>query len=83
MMDKLSISFIVVALVLGSMIGAVAGSLLAQVFGLDILNSSIMGEYSPVLEDFYIVESLQIRVTPAALLGFIITVALLYKKGKG
>ena len=82
-MDKISISFVILALTLGLWIGGVAGSLLHRVFGLEILDVSLFGDSLNLISNFYLITRLEVRITPAAVLGFIITAILLYKKGKG
>lgn len=77
-MGKHSISFIFLVLVLGLFIGTVAGSLLARVFGLEILNHSLFGGLV-IARDFYLVKNLELQFTPAGLLGLVLTAWLLYK----
>ncbi len=83
-MGKYSISFIILVVILGVFIATVLGSLLSQVFGLDFLNYSIFGRGLKVAEDFYILKTLELRITPAGLLGLVLTGWLLYRtKEKG
>lgn len=83
MMEKISISFAIIVLLLGLLIGAVTGSLLHQIFGLEILNRSLLEHPVPVAENFYVFSRLELQLTPAGLLGFVAAAYLLYKKGKG
>ncbi len=78
-MGKRSISFIVLVLVLGLFIGAVAGSLLSRVFGLDFLNHSLFGTLT-IARDFYLIKNLELQLTPAGLAGLVIAGWLLYRK---
>ena len=66
---------------MGLLIGTVSGSILEQVFGLGVLNQPLMDTSYGLIEDFYLINRLDIRLTPAGLLGLIATVWLLYKKG--
>ncbi|MCB1166110.1 MAG: hypothetical protein KDK37_17690 [Leptospiraceae bacterium] len=59
-----------------------AGSLLHRVFGLVFLDISLTGEPLTVAKDFYLIKSLEVTVTPAAILGLLAGGWLLYKKGK-
>lgn len=80
-MGKFSISFVILALILGLFIGAVTGSLIHQVFGLTMLNTPMFGQSFTVAENFYILKRLEVELSPAAVIGFIITALILYKKG--
>jgi hypothetical protein len=82
-MEKMSISFVFVTLILGLFLGTVMGSLLSQVFGMDFLNRSIFGQSITMAENFYVFKRLDITITPASLIGLILTIVFLYKKGKG
>lgn len=82
-MAKYSISFVVLVLFLGLMLGAVFGSLLDQVFGLSILNYGLFSDGSlTVIEDFYVIRKLAIQVTPGALAGLALTGYILYRKAR-
>ncbi|MDH5655467.1 MAG: hypothetical protein OEZ34_06135 [Spirochaetia bacterium] len=80
-MDRYSISFIFVVLILGFMIGTVSGSLLDQIFGLSVLNQSLFGESYQLINNFYLIKRLDVKLTPAGLIGLGISIWLLYKKG--
>jgi len=80
-MERHSISFVIVVLILGLLIGTVSGSLLEQVFGLDVLNQPLLDTSHGLIESFYLINRLDIRLTPAGLIGLIITIWLLFKKG--
>jgi len=83
-MEKHSISFIILILILGLMIGSVAGSLAEQVFGFAVLNRPIPGGGIRVIDGFYLIENLTLKMTPAALIGLIASFWFLFmKKGKG
>ena len=80
-MERHSISFVIVVLFLGLLIGTVSGSLLEQVFGLNVLNQSLLETSDGLINDFYLINRLDIRFTPAGLMGLLLTIWLLYKKG--
>ncbi len=73
-----SFSFVIVILFAGIFLGAVLGSLLSQIFGLDFLN---YGLFQVGFADFYIMKSIEIIPTPASLIGLMIAIWVLYKKG--
>ena len=77
-MGKHSISFIVLVLVLGLFIGAVAGSLVSRVFGVDFLNYSLFGTFT-MARDFYLIKTLELQLTPASLVGLVLAGWLLYR----
>tara|TARA_Y100001972_G_C7415810_1_gene215163 strand:- start:214 stop:465 length:252 start_codon:yes stop_codon:yes gene_type:complete len=82
-MVKYSISFVLLVLFLGLMIGTVGGSLLEQIFGLGVLNFALFGDGPlTLIEDFYLITKLQIQLTTGGLLGFAIAAWLLYRKGR-
>lgn len=78
-MGKYPISFILIVLILGFFIGAVSGSLLGQIFGLEIFNRALLGQSLVIIEDFYVLQKVAIQLTPGAILGFIISAWLLYR----
>ncbi len=82
-MKKLSVSFAVLMLLLGTFGGAIAGSLLSRVFGLDFLVLELLPGRGIQVKDFYILKNLELQLTPAALIGLIGTGWLLYRKEKG
>lgn len=82
-MENFSISFVVLTLIIGLWIGTVTGSLLARVFGIGFLDMPLFGDSITLIRNFYLIERLDLRITPAALLGFAVTAILLYRKGKG
>ncbi len=82
-MVKYSISFVLLVLFLGLMIGTVAGSLLEQIFGLGFLNLPLFGdEPLTLIKDFYFITKLEIQLTPGGLLGFAVAAYVLYRKGR-
>lgn len=74
-----SISFIILVLLLGLLIGAVTGSLVSRIFGLEFINRPLFSTPLHVAENFYIIKNLELQPTPASLLGFVIAVWLLYR----
>ena len=79
-MGKHSISFIVLVLIFGLFIGTVGGSLIEGIFGLEFLNRPLFGGSLKVAEDFYVIKNLELRLTPAGLMGFVIVAWLLYRR---
>ena len=75
---KRSISFVIVVLILGLFIGAVAGSLISRVFGLAFLDHALIGPFT-VANDFYVIKNLELQLTPASLLGLVIAGWLVYR----
>jgi hypothetical protein len=82
-MKKLSVSFVVLMLLLGTWGGAIAGSLLSRVFGLDFLVVELLPGRGIQVRDFYILKNLELQLNPAALIGLVVTGWLLYRKEKG
>ncbi len=82
-MEKPSISFVLVVLILGFFLGTVIGSLLAQVFGFEFLNLSVTGGAVRVAENFYVFDRLDLMITPAGIIGLLVAIFFLYKKEKG
>jgi uncharacterized membrane-anchored protein len=82
-MVKYSISFVLLVLFMGLLIGTVAGSLLQQIFGLDFLNRALFGDGPlTLIEDFYFITKLEIQLTPGGLVGFATAAYVLYRKGR-
>jgi predicted membrane chloride channel (bestrophin family) len=81
-MEKYSISFTVLVLVLGLLIGSVAGSLIEQVFGFPYVNMAIPERGIRLVNQFYLIENLTLKLTPASIVGFMLTIWLVYRKGK-
>lgn len=82
-MVRYSISFVLLVLFLGLMIGTVAGSLLEQIFGLGVLNYALFPNGPlTLIEDFYFITKLEIQLTPGGLLGSGIAAYVLYRKGR-
>jgi hypothetical protein len=81
-MGKYSIGFVVLVLVFGMFLGAALGSLLQQVFGFGWLNQDLFSSPVEMVRDFYIIERLEVQLTPGSLLGLIAAGWILYKKGK-
>ena len=82
-MKKLSVSFAVLMLLLGTLGGAIAGSLISRVFGLDFLVLELLPGHGIRIRDFYILKNLELQLTPAALIGLVVMGWLLYRKEKG
>lgn len=76
-MGKLPIAFVLLACLLSLFLGAALGSLVEQVFGLSWLNLELLK--GAKLEDFYLIKSLEIRLTPGALLGLGAAIWLFYR----
>jgi len=81
-MGKYSFTFVLFVLILGLFIGAVFGSLVHQVFGLEFLNRPIFSNPLKIAEDFYIIKKLELQLTPASILGLVVAGWFLYKRGK-
>jgi len=79
-MRRYSISFVLIVLILSMLIGAVAGSLLSQVFGLEFLDWHILPSSFKIVRDFYIIKNIELQLTPASLLGLVIAVWFLIKR---
>lgn len=82
-MKKLSIGFVVLVALLGLLGGAVAGSLISRVFGLDFLVRELLPGNGLRIKDFYILKNLELQLTPGALLGLLAAGWLIYRKEKG
>ncbi|MBI3394827.1 MAG: hypothetical protein HY042_03230 [Spirochaetia bacterium] len=80
-LSRIPISFVIIALFLGMFVGAVAGSLAYQVFGLELLNKPL-GSTWRVAEDFYLIKRLEVQITPGSVLGLLITGWLIYRRSK-
>jgi hypothetical protein len=78
--DKMPVSFVILAVFIGIMIGSVAGSLLSQIFGFDFLDRSLFAESITIIHDFYFLQKVSIRLSAGSLLGFFITLILIYRK---
>jgi len=78
--SRFSFSFAILALILGLFMGSVLGSLFQQVFGLSFLNKPLFADSIVLAKDFYALQRLEIRLTPAGLLGLIASGWFLYKK---
>ncbi len=81
-MVKYSISFVLAVLVLGLLIGAVAGSLLERIFGLGFLNLGLFTDPVTLIRDFYVITKLEIQLTSGGLLGFVIAAYVLYRNAR-
>ncbi len=80
MLRKHSISFIILMLLLGFLLGAVMGSLIETIFGLSFLNRNILPNGGWEIKDFYVIRKLNLQITPASILGVIISIYFLYKQ---
>lgn len=78
---KLSILNRIWVFFLGLLIGSVLGSLLDKLLEVQIFSYSLFKK--PITLDLYILNIIQgeIRLTPASLVGLVVTVYLVYKKG--
>lgn len=79
-MGKFSISFVLVVLFLGAFAGSVIGSLLDQMLQLELFDYNLTDGWLRI-ESFYLIQILEVRLTPASLLGLVLTGVFLYKKG--
>ncbi len=75
---KVSIGNFIIALVLGLFIGAVAGVLVDKILNLHLLSKFILKE--AISFELYIIK-IEIQLTPAALVGMVVTGYLVIKKG--
>ena len=78
-MGKYSLGFVILVLVLSLFMGAVTGSLLSHIFGFEFLNHPISGEPLELVRNFYLIEKLVVRLTPAALLAACVAGWFLYR----
>ena len=74
-----SISFVLVFVFLGFLVGGVGASLTQQVFGFSFLSYKL---FDIIIDDFYIIHKLHVYVTTGSLLGFALTGGYLYRKFK-
>lgn len=79
-MSRFSFSFALLALLLGLFMGSVLGSLLAQIFGMEFLDRPLFADSIQVAKDFYFLQRLEIKLTPAGLIGLAAAGWFLYKK---
>jgi predicted membrane chloride channel (bestrophin family) len=79
-MDRYSISFVLVVLILGWFAGSVVGSFLDQMLQARLFDISLTGSWLRI-ENFYLIQILELRLTPAGLLGLVLAGVFLYKKG--
>ncbi len=79
-MSRFSFSFALLALFLGLFMGSVLGSLLAEVFGMEFLDKPLFADSILLAKDFYVLQRLEIKLTPAGLLGLAAAGWFLYKK---
>ena len=79
-MDRYSISFVLVVLILGWFAGSVVGSFLDQMLQARLFDISLTGSWLRI-ENFYLIQILELRLTPAGLLGLVLAGSFLYKKG--
>lgn len=77
-----SVSFVVLVLLLGGLLGSVMGSLLETIFGLQFLNKEILPGKGIVIQNFYIIKELHIQITIATILGVAIALYVLFKYGR-
>jgi hypothetical protein len=69
---------LLLALVLGLFIGAVCGVLIDRVVGFSFLSYPLLSK--PYSLSFYIIQ-IEIQITPASLIGLVVTGYLVIKKG--
>ncbi len=79
-LEGMPISFAIVTLFLGVMIGSAGGSLLSRVFGFHFLDQALFAESVTIITDFYFLSKVSVRITPGAIAGFLITAVILYRK---
>ncbi|MCB1143432.1 MAG: hypothetical protein H7A24_16365 [Leptospiraceae bacterium] len=72
------LSFLLLASLVGLFIGAVAGSILDTVFHIHFFSKDLLTESLKL--DFYIIK-IEMQLTPASLLGLVVTGYLVIKKG--
>jgi predicted membrane chloride channel (bestrophin family) len=75
---NIPISKFLLAIGLGLFIGAVSGVLLDKLFGLHLLGANLLKE--ALLLEFYIIK-IEIQITPASLIGLVVSGYLVIKKG--
>jgi len=75
---KVSIGNFLIALILGLFIGAVAGSLVDKILNLQMLSKALLSE--AIRFELYIIK-IEIQLTPAALVGMVVTGYLVIRKG--
>jgi len=75
---NISVSKFLLAIGLGLLIGAVSGVLLDKIFGVHLLGSNLLKE--ALILEFYIIK-IEIQITPASLIGLVVSGYLVIKKG--
>lgn len=75
---KVSIGNLLIALILGLFIGAVAGVLVDRILSIHMLSKYLLKE--AIQFELYIIK-IEIQLTPAALVGMVVTGYLVIKKG--
>lgn len=81
-MNKYSIGFVLLVLVAGLFIGSVTGSLLQQVFGFSWLNVALINEGFAIVKDFYLIQRLELQITPGSITGFLVAAWYLYRNAR-
>jgi hypothetical protein len=75
---NISVSKFLLAIGLGLLIGAVSGVLIDKIFGLHMLGANLLKE--ALILEFYIIK-IEIQITPASLIGLVVSGYLVIKKG--
>jgi len=75
---NISVSKFLLSIGLGLLIGAVSGVLFDKVFGIHLLGLNLLKE--ALILEFYIIK-IEIQITPASLIGLVVSGYLVIKKG--
>ena len=75
---NISVSKFLLAIGLGLLIGAVSGVLLDKIFGVHLFGANLLKE--ALFIEFYIIK-IEIQITPASLVGLVVSGYLVIKKG--
>jgi predicted membrane chloride channel (bestrophin family) len=75
---KVSISNIILALILGVMVGSVTGSIIDKLFSINTFSSFLLKK--AIVLDFYTIK-LELQLSPGSLIGLVVTAYLIFKKG--
>jgi hypothetical protein len=75
---NISVSKFLLAICLGLLIGAVSGVLIDKIFGVHLLGSNLLKE--ALILEFYMIK-IEIQITPASLIGLVVSGYLVIKKG--
>lgn len=81
-MKKHSVCYVLLLLLLSGFLGAVMGSLLETVFGLNFMNYELLPNGGIQINHFYIIKKLNLQITPATIMGILIAIYLIYRHEK-